>query len=255
MRIDMITRGRFLLALFVIGLMVVPGRGVRFAWAQTISYAQLGSASLGVSDLPGFHLQSEDYPAEAGYDVTFQRIFAADDPAATGGAALFVLMLVPGASLSRDEASSRVGSGDLFSRWTDAINLRLLGSRGVGEVDQSAVWNESDAAGGVQNTLYGESFLQGNVVVIVAYGTRGDFADTSNQSAAYAFLQDAKLLASTGLPAAMLHGPAPVSTLPDGVPPLPSLPSLPAPSPTAADPSLASPMPIPPAQPPRGTTP
>jgi hypothetical protein len=171
---------RIVATLIVIGCCLAGIQAGRGAIAQTLDARQLAPVALSAADVPGFHVLSEqDVPVKANDAIAsaWQRVLGADDAAASGGAALSVLLMVPNASVGTDTLKAVVNAAGAFSSVTGATNLQPTGSLGVGDVDQSATWQEWDTADNTWDAFYADEFLAGKTIAAIIYGSHNDAAD------------------------------------------------------------------------------
>ncbi len=225
-------RRTVLLTAFVLALLAGWG-ALR---AQTVTSDDLAAAALTADDLPGYQFASESVtPPPTGFDATYARIFSSDQ---NGGAILVDALLLPGDAVPIDALATVLGRDTLFRGLASALqipvsNFRLTGPLGIGDSDQSAVWEGSDPNSGQPLVFYADGFLRGRLLAFILYAAPPDSADPS-QLTVFAGLQDQKLLASA-LPPAVITPSAPSS------PPTPAmLAPQPAASPATPDTSGAA---------------
>jgi hypothetical protein len=188
-----------LVACFLLTGLVV-GRTVN---AQTSDARQFAPVALSADDVPGFQVISEqDVPVKSNDAIAsaWQRVLSADDGAASGGAALSVLLMLPNPALSVDVLKSIVNTGGAFSSVTGATNLHLTGALGIGDVDQSATWQEWDSSDSTWDAFYADEFLSGRTIAAVIYGSHSDSVDPTR--IVTLAQRQARLLATATLPTA-----------------------------------------------------
>jgi hypothetical protein len=176
--------------------------------AQAVTSDDLAAAALTVDDLPGYQFVTESVtPPPTGFDATYARIFSS---AQNGGAVLVDALLLPGDAIPLDALTTVLSRDTLFRGLANALqfsvtNFRLTGPLGIGDSNQSAVWEGSDPNSGQPLVFYADGFLRGRLLVLILYAAPPASADPS-QITAFAGLQDQKLLASTLPPAVIAPG-------------------------------------------------
>ncbi len=165
------------------------------AVAQTPSLPDLALAEF---DLPGFTLVNEQLsPPSQGVDAIFTRVFAVPNQ---DQSLLFDILAQPVASAPTSALADLVSSGAPLEPLRDSsgnavANYQLNGPLGIGEVDQSAVWDSYSNGARGWFRFYADVFLRNGIVAVVAYAAPSGSGDPS-AIAAYAGLQDAKLAAA-----------------------------------------------------------
>lgn len=179
--------------------------------AQTVTSDDLAAAALTADDLPGYQFATESVtPPPTGFDATYARIFASGQNGQNGGSLLVDALLLPGDAIPIEALATVLGRDTLFRGLANALqlsisNFRLTGPLGIGDSDQSAVWEASDPNSGQPLVFYADGFLRGRLLVMIIYAAPPASADPS-QLAAFAGLQDQKLLSSSLPPAVITPG-------------------------------------------------
>jgi hypothetical protein len=199
---------RFGAALLVV-MVAFVSLAARPTAAQTVTTDQLAAAALSGFDLSEFDVvQDGDLMAPQGFAAAFLRSFVNTQDE---GSLLLDVLLVPGPNLPLNVIRPLVASGMVFQGFHDATkqqiaNYLVTGQLGIGDADQSAVWNAFDPQSRRWNTWYADAFLQGRVLSVMLYVTAADAANPDTV-AGYARLQDAKLLSTDALPPDLTGGP------------------------------------------------
>src|SRR5579871_3181892 len=163
-----VVRRTVLLTAFVLALLAGWG-ALR---AQTVTSDDLAAAALTADDLPGYQFASESVtPPPTGFDATYARIFSSDQ---NGGAILVDALLLPGDAVPIDALATVLGRDTLFRGLASALqipvsNFRLTGPLGIGDSDQSAVWEGSDPNSGQPLVFYADGFLRGRLLAFILY--------------------------------------------------------------------------------------
>ena len=220
---------RIVTAVIVVCFLVAGIVAGQTADAQTSDARQLATAALSADDVPGFQvLFEQDVPVKSNDAIAsaWQRVLSADDGAAPPGAALSVLLMVPNPSSSVDVLKNIVNAGGAFSSVTGATNLHLTGTLGIGDVDQSATWQEWDSSDSTWDAFYADEFLSGRTIAAIIYGSHSDSVDPMR--IVTLAQRQAHLLSTVSLPSATASPGSQISLSPTPAP-LPSATPTPAP--------------------------
>lgn len=237
---------RFALAALLLVALCIRHSCRQPLFAQSVSSADLAAAALSESDALGYTVIGETSgPTPAGFTALFIRTFASGDD--DRAPVLVDFLLAPDSAVSDADLRASAGSEDFFRGVIAGANLepqqfRLTGPLGIGDLDQSAVWDAAVAGRSATLRFYGDLFLRDRVVAGLLYAAAPDQADSA-QLTTFAALQDAKLVAS-GLPA-LLAGPSSPDTA--TIPAAPAAPDLSPASTSVATAATPAPTRTPPA--------
>lgn len=169
------------------------------AFAATVTFYDLRSASLSTDQLVGYRLVAEDSPDGEGImQATFGRILVKLTADKQVSSRVGILLLAPESFVSQADLESLTTSGELHQGVSDDPSFHFLAPLGVGELDQAATWNDFDSRSNTWHTYYADTFLRGRMVTHIVYEAPSDQSDTC-VLAHIARLQDEKLQHSSVL--------------------------------------------------------
>jgi hypothetical protein len=183
---------RIVIALALVILASAALASGRPAAAQAPPLSDLALADF---DLPGFSQLTEQTPVPPqGVSAIYSRTFAGPEE---DQSVLYDSLIQPSAPVSAAVIGPLIASGSPLETLRDnsgsaVANYQLNGPLGIGEVDQSAVWDSYSGNGWFR--WYADIFLRNGLVAIIAYAAPSGVGDP-NAIATYAGVQDAKLMA------------------------------------------------------------